>query len=614
MVIRTALLLLAASTACAAQTWESEIASTGSDGRLQYTADSEGNRIPDFSRAGYRGGGTPLPELPVMRTVAPVDGDDTASIQAAIDEVAALAPDADGHRGAVRLEPGTYQVNGMLRVEADGIVLRGAGDGDDPSANTILVRSDPGQDPVINLGREAFSFNSAMIRQVQGRASSLVADDLVPVGAYSFRVRNPERMRPGLDVVVHHPATSEWLAAIGNGGTASDPPWQVGQHPISFVRTVEAVEGDVVTFDAPMFYRLDASVSQAYVYPREMGGVVEEVGVEDLRIEIETRSPQDETQAKSAIEVTLVENAWVTGVTARQFWFAGVDVQNSRYVTVRDCRAIDPHSQIAGARRYNFTASRSQMVLFEGNYANEGRHAYAGNGSTLDSGIVFLDNTSEDAYAPSEAHRQWGMGFLFDNHTEIGSTGTSVFTRRIHLGNRGSYGSSHGWSCANCVVWNAQMNGALTVVEKPPTAQNYAIGVQGTVSDDGPFFQNTGPYIEGTEVPGLSPRSLYLRQVDDRLSPVSAEDQPVFRGALGPPAPNPVASRMTLRLDLATASAVRLAVFDVLGREVQVVADRPFGAGTHRIEVDASGLAPGAYFVRLEAGRQVDTRPFTVAR
>ncbi|MEM0962158.1 MAG: T9SS type A sorting domain-containing protein [Bacteroidota bacterium] len=613
MVIRTVLIALVASGACTAQTWESAIASTGSDGRLQYVADSEGNRIPDFSRAGYRGGDTPLPELPVVRTVTPVDGDDTASIQAAIDEVAALAADADGYRGAVLLEAGTYQVNGTLRVEADGIVIRGVGDGDDPGANTILVRSDPGQDPVINLGREEFGFNSAMIRSVQGRAPSFVADDVVPVGAYSFRVRNPERMRPGLDVVVFHPATADWLAAIGNGGTASDPPWQVGQHPISFVRTVESVNGDLVTFDAPTFYRLDSSVSQSYVYPREMGGVVQEVGVENLRIEIETRSPQDETQAKSAIELTLVEHAWVTGVTARQFWFAGVDVQNSRYVTVRDCNAIDPHSQIAGARRYNFTTSRSQMVLFEGNYANEGRHAYAGNGSTLDSGVVFLDNTSEDAFAPSEAHRQWGMGFLFDNHTEIGTTSTSVFDRRIHLGNRGSYGSSHGWSCANCVVWNAEMNGSLAVVEKPPTAQNYAIGVQGAVSDDGPFFQNTGAYIEGTDRTGLSPRSLYLRQVADRLSPVSTES-PVVQGGLGSPAPNPATSRLALTLDLAAAGPVRLVVFDALGREVQVVADRSFGPGAHRVEIDASRLAPGAYIVRLQAGDLVDSRSFTVAR
>lgn len=35
--------------------WESEIVYTGADGGLVYERDEEGNRIPNFSRAGYRG-------------------------------------------------------------------------------------------------------------------------------------------------------------------------------------------------------------------------------------------------------------------------------------------------------------------------------------------------------------------------------------------------------------------------------------------------------------------------------------------------------------------------------------------------------------------------------
>ena len=217
--------------------------------------------------------------------------------------------------------------------------------------------------------------------------------------------------------------------------------------------------------------------------------------------------------------LALVEDGWVQRVTARHFWRAGVRVENSRYVTVRDSRALAPHSVVDGGRRYNFMVEKSQLVLFQGNVASHGRHAYVGNGETLDSGIVFLDNVSEDAFTSSEAHRQWSMGFLYDHHTEVGSVGRETHDRRIHLGNRGDYGTQHGWACANCVVWNAQMNGALVIVEKPPTAQNYAIGVQGAVSSRGPFLAST-PYIEGTNRADLSPRSLYLRQLADRLRPV----------------------------------------------------------------------------------------------
>ena len=605
------LLTLALTPVVGAQAWESEIVSSGTDGRLAYVSDAEGNRVPDFSRAGYRGGGVELPDVPTVGTVTPIDGDDTASIQAALDAVAAREPDADGLRGAVELAAGTYEVSGTLEIRASGVVLRGAGDGDDPATSSILLRNGANQDPVVRVGR-----GGELTRRVQGRATTLVSDDLVPIGATSLDVANPERVRPGLPVVVYHPATAEWLAAIDGGGTATDPDWQVDQHPIAFARTVTAVEGATVTLDAPIFYPLDRAVSQAYLYWRDVSGVIEDVGVERLRIEIETRSPTDETQARNALELLLVENGWVTDVTARHFWHAGVSVQHSRYVTVRDCEAIDPHSFVDGGRRYNFEVEASQLVLFQGNRATGARHAYVGNGETLDSGIVFLDNVSEDASTSSEAHRQWGMGFLYDNHVERGSSGRGTSDRRIHLGNRGSYGTSHGWSCANCVVWNAEMNGALVVVEKPPTAQNYAIGVQGTVSNDGPFFRDTDAYIEGTGRAGLTPRSLYLGQLDDARRPVASEPDAAETGLrLLLPAPNPASRGVRLSFELDSPSPVRLSVLDILGREVLVAAAGTYGAGRHDVPVPVDALAPGPYRVRLAAdGRPTDTRALTIVR
>ncbi len=597
-----------------AQSWESEIVSTGPDGRLQYATDDEGNRVPDFSRAGYHGGGVALPDVPTVRTVEPVDGDDTASIQAAIDAVEVLPVGSDGIRGAVELAAGTYEVSGTLTIDQGGVVLRGAGDGDDPASSTILLRSGENLMPIVYVGRASAAGGDALIRRVQGRAATLIADDVVPVGAWSFDVENPERMAVGRPVVVYHPATLDWLQAIDFGETGSDPDWQVNQHPIAFVRTVMAVEGSTVTLDAPVFYELDKARSPAYLYWRDDANLIQEVGVEDLRIEIETQSPTDETQAQHALVFALVENGWVEGVTARHFWQSGVRLENSRYVTVRNSQALDPHSIVEGGRRYNFMVEKSQLVLFEGNRASGARHAYVGNGETLDSGIVFLDNTSEDAFTSSEAHRQWGMGFLYDNHTEIGSSGSNTSDRRIHLGNRGSYGTSHGWACANCVVWNAEMNGALVIVEKPPTAQNYAIGVQGQVRADGPFLRNTDPYIEGVNRDGLNPRSLYLRQLEDRLRPVATE--PGGEGGVGllAPYPNPAAGTVRLGFELAAPEAVRLTVVDALGREVLVAADRSFAAGRHEIAVATGRLAPGTYLARLAAGDVAGTTRFTVAR
>ena len=44
------------------------------DGRLAYAPDQQGNAIPDFSHAGYGGGGTPIPSVHVKETVWPTVG------------------------------------------------------------------------------------------------------------------------------------------------------------------------------------------------------------------------------------------------------------------------------------------------------------------------------------------------------------------------------------------------------------------------------------------------------------------------------------------------------------------------------------------------------------
>ena len=53
--------------------------------------------------------------------------DDTASIQAAIDAVSLLPLDGQGRRGAVLLNPGTYNISSTINIGASGVVLRGSG-------------------------------------------------------------------------------------------------------------------------------------------------------------------------------------------------------------------------------------------------------------------------------------------------------------------------------------------------------------------------------------------------------------------------------------------------------------------------------------------------------
>ena len=69
------------------------------DTTADYKTTPAGDRIMDFSHAGYMGGGVALPVVAVRRTLKPSGGDDdSAAIQAVINEVAATAL-ANGFRG-----------------------------------------------------------------------------------------------------------------------------------------------------------------------------------------------------------------------------------------------------------------------------------------------------------------------------------------------------------------------------------------------------------------------------------------------------------------------------------------------------------------------------------
>lgn len=70
---------------------------------------------------------------------------------------------------------------------------------------------------------------------------------------------------------------------------------------------------------------------------------------------------------------------------------------------------------------------------------------------------------------------------------------------------------------------------------------------------------------------------------------------------LGQNYPNPFNPTTSIRFALPEATAVRLSVLDLLGREVAVLADGLHAAGTHEVIFDADGLPSGTFVCVLEA-------------
>jgi len=81
---------------------------------------------------------------------------------------------------------------------------------------------------------------------------------------------------------------------------------------------------------------------------------------------------------------------------------------------------------------------------------------------------------------------------------------------------------------------------------------------------------------------------------------------------LYPSSPNPFHGSTRIRFDLPADGPVTLRVFDVRGRVIRTLVDAAYPAGQHEAAWDGrdrgrTPLAPGVYFLRLEAGKQIRT-------
>lgn len=78
--------------------------------------------------------------------------------------------------------------------------------------------------------------------------------------------------------------------------------------------------------------------------------------------------------------------------------------------------------------------------------------------------------------------------------------------------------------------------------------------------------------------------------------------------------PNPFNPSTTIRFDLPRAGKIKLAVYNLAGELVRLLANGNFAAGAHRVEFDGSGLASGIYFYRLESEGFTAMRKLAVIR
>lgn len=464
--------------------------------QLQYTPDSLGNRIPDFSYCGYTSGNQAIPDAPVKIVVPVTPGDATRRIQAAIDYVGTLPADKDGIRGAVLLQQGIYHVTGSLILSASGVILRGSGAG---TGGTIISGDGKDRETLIRIGGK---------KDIITQAPVSITDAYVPVNANSFQVALPHNFKAGDQVLITRPCTKEWVAALGTdhfGGGITALGWKPGQRELQWYRNIVSVNGNTLVLDVPLTTALDKQFGGGTVAAYTWPGRIVHSGIENLQLVsgYDQHNAKDENHRWMAITINNTQDAWVRQVNFQHFAGSAVAVyETASRITVEDCKSMDPVSEIGGERRNTFFTA-GQQTLFQRCYAEYGMHDFA-TGFCAAGPNAFVQCESHLPYSFSGGIDSWSAGVLFDV--------VYVDGQAISFMNRGQDGQGAGWNIANSVLWNC--SAARIDCYKPPTASNWSLGS---------WSQFTGDGYWGESNNSIEPRSLYYGQLQQRIGAAAKE-------------------------------------------------------------------------------------------
>ena len=473
----------------------------GPGGCLQYAEDPRGNRVPDFSSAGYRGGGITLPSVAAPSDVAPlvpgITGDDTPAIQAAIDAIGALPVDAQGFRGAVELGPGVFTLKSSLYLIKSGVVLRGQGT-EGPEATVLRGVGTPHD--LIHIGPRG--------RRRPGREVFQISDVYVPVGARTFSLEKVGGLQVGDDIIVYRPKTQRWICAIGTDvmparldGNAN-PPWRP-TGSLSFERRITKIEGTRITVDVPLTNALEKEYTQAFVTEMEFPDRITEIGVENLAGRGDYAAAGHCPPSRGRfIRADTVVNGWVRHVRAENVGGEAISVgSGSKWMTVEDVTYVGSDLVCPTQTAFNIGGQQNLFLRVR----SLGSHLTALMTETeVEGPNAVVDMLAVGRDVRVRVAPRWTTGLLLDNLRLQDAAGMPA--GEIDLARAGA---TYGWSAANSVLWNSEAE-ALSV-DSPPTAHNWIMGgARGAKSMVG-----TGAYSAPRTV--LQPQSLYRAQLVERL-------------------------------------------------------------------------------------------------
>ena len=468
----------------------------GSTGKLAYKTTVSGDRLMDFSHAGYMGGGVALPTVPVKKEVAPSGGDDAAALQAAIDQVSAL-PLARGFRGSVQLGPGVFHCAKPIILSRDGVVLRGAGSG---KGGTVIEMTGAPHIAVKVEGAEV-SFPKESAPSVFA-----VADAYVPASALSLSVKSVKGLAAGDTVLIRWLRTEKWIHFMGMDTLVrrdAQQTWIKADSPTSVERMIRAIDGQRLTLDVPLTDAIDAKYLDGH--PAEVVKTTQptrlaKCGIESLQINAAPHKGTLVDGKNIAAAFDNCEDCWLRDVVMHEV-LNNIQVNGqSRRITITGAHAFHGSTVEKGAGYPADIGIRGSQILVD-RCSSHGLGGFyvATLNATATLNVVL--NCTFEGNGSIMPHMRWSTGLLIDS--------CRLPEGRIDLINRGTSGSGHGWSIGWGIAWNCVAKNLQ--VQIPPGALNLAIGCQGEP------YKNFSPEAFLSHGKPVRPASLYLAQLRERL-------------------------------------------------------------------------------------------------
>ena len=457
----------------------------------------------DYSTCGYHASEQSLPDVDVVAYVECQEGDCSATIQQAIDHVSARKADANGHRGAVLLGEGTFRVDSPLRIATSGVVLRGMG-----RDKTRLVKH--------GVDRGAMLYIEGVKRSEKDKTSThrdtlFITADMIPAGSTSIVLSHPlhSPFTPMERITIVRPCTAEWIESLGMedfGGGLDYTGWKPTDIELRWNRTITDVLGDTIFLDAPITTAITHIFGGAYIIKGQHENEISECGVENLTLEsaVNDWNPKDEDHCWDGIYIDNVRDSWVRLINFRHFAGSAVNLQKqTSRITVEDCIASEPVSEIGGWRRQVFL-TRGQQTLFQRCISRHGIHDFAA-GFCAAGPNAFVQCEGEESLGFSGSIGSWAPGLLFDI--------VNIDGHDLRFSNLEQFQFGTGWNTANSMFW--QCTASTIECYSPDTLnRNSAHGCWGTLTGNGNWTSSNDH---------VQPRSLFYHQLEQRLAGHASE-------------------------------------------------------------------------------------------